>query len=95
METCVFCKRKVPSDSITDHHLTPKNRKESEVVNACVPCHKQLHAIFTHHELKHEYTSVSEICNHPEMEKFIEWISKTDKLDIQVDESKHVREWRR
>lgn len=86
--------RRIPEKYITEHHLTPKNRKESDTTELCQPCHKQIHAVFTNQELKQDYNSVEKLRNADRLESFIDWISGTEKVNIDVDESEDVNRWR-
>jgi hypothetical protein len=86
--------RKLPEKYITDHHLTPEHRKESEVIKLCQPCHDQIHAVFTNHELRESYNSAEELREAGRIQGFINWISDTKKVDIKVKESDDVRRWR-
>jgi 5-methylcytosine-specific restriction protein A len=88
---CELCGRETET---TTHHLVPKNRKESPTAQLCKPCHKQVHATFTHHELKQEYNTIEALREADRLQSFIQWIEKTDKTEIQVDESERVRRWR-
>jgi uncharacterized protein YlaI len=90
-DRCAICERDVET---TRHHLTPKNRKESPVAAICESCHRQIHAVFTNHELKHRYDAVAKLRESAEMRKFAAWIRKTDKEHVQVDETERVRNWR-
>lgn len=94
MELCKLCMRKIPKEHITDHHLTPENRKESEVVKLCQPCHDQVHAVFTNHELRESYNSVEDLKEAERIQGFIDWISDTKKVEIEVEESNDVSRWR-
>lgn len=91
---CELCRRVIPDQHMTEHHLTPEERAESDTIDACVPCHKQLHALYTNHELEHRYNTASELREADEMAAFIDWIRTTKKVDIQVDESTSVQGWR-
>jgi 5-methylcytosine-specific restriction protein A len=91
MGECAICERAVET---TRHHLTPQNRTESPVAHICDPCHRQIHAVFTNHELKHRFNTVSDLKESAEMRKFASWIRKTNKTRVQVDETAHVSDWR-
>ena len=91
MSECAVCEREVET---TRHHLTPKNRKESPVAQICGPCHRQIHAVFTNHELKHRFNTVADLKESEEMQKFASWIRKTNKEHVQVDETERVSDWR-
>ncbi|ADJ15584.1 hypothetical protein [Halalkalicoccus jeotgali] len=88
---CELCGRAVET---TTHHLIPKNRTESPTARLCQPCHKQVHATFTHHELKQEYDTVEALRGAERLQSFLAWIRKTDKTHVRVDDSDRVRRWR-
>ncbi|KYH25687.1 hypothetical protein HAPAU_23630 [Halalkalicoccus paucihalophilus] len=88
---CELCGREIET---TTHHLIPKNRKESPTVQLCQPCHKQVHATFTHHELRQEYDTIEALREAERLQSFVNWISRTDKTTIRVDDSERVRRWR-
>jgi ribosome-binding protein aMBF1 (putative translation factor) len=90
--SCELCGRAVET---TTHHLVPKNRKESPTTQLCEPCHKQVHAAFTHAELKREYDTVEALRSADRLRPFVRWIRTTNKTDVRVAESEHVRRWRR
>jgi hypothetical protein len=98
--TCALCRRVIPHERIDDpqvlqeHHLTPENRAESPTVTLCRPCHRQVHATFTNEELREEYHTVEALRDADRLAGYLSWIRSTDKLDIQVRTSKHVRECR-
>ena len=91
MGECAICERSVET---TRHHLTPQNRKESPIARICDPCHRQIHAVFSNHELKQRFNTVADLKESEEMRKFASWIRKTNKENVQVDDSKHVSDWR-
>lgn len=94
MDVCKLCSRKLPLEYITEHHLEPENRKNSDTVNLCQPCHDQVHAVFTNNELKNSYNSIDALKESDRLQDYIDWISKTKKVDINVNESNSVNEWR-
>jgi len=91
MDRCELCGRAVET---TKHHLIPKNRKESPIARLCKACHKQVHATFTHHELKQEFNTVERLREADRLQPFLAWIRKTRKTDVQVRETERVRKWR-
>jgi hypothetical protein len=98
--TCALCRRVIPHERIDDpqvlqeHHLIPENRAESPTVTLCRPCHRQVHATFTNEELREEYHTVEALRGADRLARFLSWIRSTDKLDIRVRTSEHVRERR-
>jgi uncharacterized protein YlaI len=91
MKRCELCGRAVET---TKHHLIPKNRRDSPIARLCSPCHEQVHAAFTHHELKQDFHAVDRLRDADRLQSFLAWIRKTDKTDIRVKETERVRKWR-
>lgn len=98
--TCALCRRVVPHERIDDpealqeHHLVPESRAESPTVTLCRPCHEQVHATFTNEELREEYDTIGALRDADRLSGYLSWIRSTDKLDIRVRTSEHVRERR-
>ncbi|WP_254769159.1 hypothetical protein [Salinilacihabitans rarus] len=92
MPECELCERAVAAT--TRHHLIPKNRTGSPTVDLCQPCHDQVHAVFTHHDLKQYYHTVERLREHEEMAKFVRWLRKADPDRVQVADTERVRRWR-
>jgi hypothetical protein len=97
---CGLCRRRIPDEGLTDpqavqeHHLRPERRAESPTVMLCRPCHKQVHALFTNEELREDYDTVERLRGADRLQDYLSWIRGTDKLDIRVSTSEHVRERR-
>lgn len=91
--TCVLCRRVIPDERIADpqvvqeHHLWPERRAESPTVTLCRPCHKQIHALFTNEQLREEYDTVEALEGADRLQGYLDWISGTEKLDINVETS--------
>jgi hypothetical protein len=68
----------VAGPSIDEHHLIPKTfgGKDKEPVHKI--CHRKLHATFTEREMAKFYNTWSLLKNHPEIQKFIKWVSKKE-----------------
>jgi hypothetical protein len=98
--TCALCRRRVPDERLGDpqvvqeHHLRPERRAESPTVMLCRPCHKQVHALFTNEELREDYDTAEALRGATRLQDYLSWIRGTDKLDIRVSTSEHVRERR-
>lgn len=76
---CPVCERDMWKGVFVDrHHFLPKCKggKESEWVHKV--CHNKIHSVFTEKELAKEYYDPEKVRQHPEMQKFIEWIQKKD-----------------
>jgi len=75
---CALCRRCVPPQLITLHHLTPKQKggQAEQRIALCKPCHKQLHAMFSNKELAREYDSLESLRRSPRLAAFLEWIGR-------------------
>lgn len=97
---CALCRRVIPDEQIVDpqvvqeHHLRPEERATSPTVMLCRPCHKQIHALFTNEELREDYDTIEALRGAGLLQDYIDWIRKTEKLDIDVTTSNRVRERR-
>lgn len=58
------------------HHFVPKCKggRLAELLHKV--CHRKIHSIWTEKELEREFNDADKIKSHPEMQKFIEWVSK-------------------
>lgn len=74
--TCALCCRE--NVEVTVHHLTPKELGGTflPTANLCIPCHKQIHALFTNEELATDLNTIILLRSHPELQKFLKWIKK-------------------
>lgn len=74
--TCTLCERE--NVSTTVHHLTPKSRggKDKETAHLCVPCHKQLHALFTNRELAESLSTIEQLRAQEQVARYLRWIRK-------------------
>lgn len=73
---CPLCKRPVPDDLITDHHLIPQSKGGKDKEALCRACHNQIHLLFTNRELECNLNTVAKLKDHSRMKGFIKWISK-------------------
>jgi hypothetical protein len=72
---CDLCQRKV--DVYTIHHLIPKSKEggRKEVAVICKACHGMIHSLFSNKQLAQELNTISRLKKHPEMNRFIRWMS--------------------
>ena len=72
---CPICDRVIPDSQKDAHHLIPKSKggKTTEYLHRI--CHKQIHALFTETELAQQFHHAQILKEHPEMRKFIQWVS--------------------
>ena len=84
MNTCPICQREmIPGPTVDEHHLIPKSRgnrdkrayDKSNLVLIHKVCHSKIHHTFSEGELLATYHTIDELVNHPEMMKFIKWVS--------------------
>jgi 5-methylcytosine-specific restriction enzyme A len=62
----------------TIHHLTPKEYGGTflPTANLCIPCHKQIHALFTNEELAASLNTIKDLQQNGQMNKYLKWIRK-------------------
>ena len=68
--------RPIPKSQRDAHHLVPKSRGGVETVILHRLCHRQIHALLTETQLARHYASIEALKAHPEIAKFIAWISQ-------------------
>ena len=63
---------------INEHHLIPKSKqgKYGEKILLHTICHNKIHSIWTEAELAGYYHTPERILSHPDMKKFVRWVSK-------------------
>ena len=76
MKKCPICHRILLEGTYDEHHLVPKTFKGKETIIIHRMCHTKLHATFSENEMYQFYHTVERIIEHPEIQKFIKWISK-------------------
>ncbi len=74
MPICELCHREV--GKTTQHHLTPREHGGRRTAELCIPCHKQIHALYTNETLAGELNSLEALRQTPEMRRFLRWIRK-------------------
>lgn len=76
---CPICDREMwEGSSIDRHHFYPKCKGGRETEWTHKICHRKIHSIFTENELAKEYNNAEVVRTHPEIIKFIKWVSKKD-----------------
>lgn len=92
---CPICQRQMWKDVFVDrHHFYPKCLGGRDTEWTHMVCHRKLHATFTEKELGKHYYTPELIRTHPEIVKFIEWISTKDP-DFYTKNVKHNRKRRK
>lgn len=72
---CPLCMRLIPKSQRDAHHLIPKSRGGVDTVILHRVCHRQIHATLTESQLARHYSTIEALKEHPEIAKFIKWIS--------------------
>ncbi|MFE8700305.1 HNH endonuclease [Cytobacillus sp. FJAT-54145] len=74
--TCELCLRE--GVEITVHHLTPKELGGTflPTANLCLPCHKQIHALYTNEELAIRMNTIERLRDDEKIRRFIKWVQK-------------------
>ena len=72
---CQLCMRPIPKSQRDAHHLIPKSRGGVSTVILHRLCHRQVHATLTESQLAKNYSTIDALITHPEIAKFIEWVS--------------------
>jgi 5-methylcytosine-specific restriction enzyme A len=73
---CELCGRNGVDTTV--HHLLPKEMGGTFGVTAqlCIPCHKQIHALYTNEEIAARLTTLLELRDDEKLAAFIKWIRK-------------------
>lgn len=72
---CQLCLRPTTKTQRDKHHLIPKSRGGVETVILHKLCHQQIHALLTETQLERHYSTIEALRSHPEIAKFIQWLS--------------------
>ena len=87
MNICPICGRElIPGPSIDRHHLLPKTRgnrdkrayEDENLIIIHKVCHSKIHHTFSENDLFSHYHTIESIVNHPEIQKFINWVAKKE-----------------
>ncbi|GAF13631.1 hypothetical protein JCM19046_1067 [Bacillus sp. JCM 19046] len=75
-KNCELCGRM--NVKTTVHHLLPKEEGGlfGPTANLCIPCHKQIHALYTNKEIAVRLTTVENLRRDESLNNFIKWIRK-------------------
>ena len=73
-ELCPICEREI-GEPCDEHHLLPKSKGGRETIRLHKICHSKIHSVFNRNQLSRDYNSIEKIRKHPEIEKFITWVS--------------------
>jgi 5-methylcytosine-specific restriction enzyme A len=73
---CALCGRN--NVETTVHHLLPKEMggNYGPTADMCIPCHKQIHALYTNDEIAARLSTIPELREDENLSRFIKWIRK-------------------
>lgn len=73
---CELCGRQ--EVVLTEHHLTPKEEGGAFLPTTflCIPCHKQVHALYTNQELAARLNTPDALRQDEKLVPYIKWIRK-------------------
>ncbi|WP_078555114.1 HNH endonuclease [Bacillus alkalicellulosilyticus] len=74
--TCELCGRE--TSQLTVHHLIPREEGGALLAKAmlCIPCHKQIHALYTNKELALRLHTIKSLQADEKIKKYLKWIRK-------------------
>jgi len=89
--TCELCERE--NVQTTVHHLTPKEFGGTwmPTANLCVPCHKQIHALFENEELAVRLNTIEALRKEKKIASFLKWIRKQPSSKIPKIKKANIR----
>ncbi len=70
MEKCVFCGLESPT---IGHHLIPKCKSGTTIVQSCFTCENFIHSTWSHNLLRDVYNTVDLIKQSEQFIKFLKW----------------------
>ncbi len=73
---CELCNREGVKTTV--HHLVPREMGGNYGAKAhlCIPCHKQIHALYTNEQLAKDLFTIEALQDEEKMKKYIKWIKK-------------------
>ena len=95
MSTCELCEREDVDTTV--HHLLPKEMGGTfgSTANLCIPCHKQIHALYTNEEIAARLTTIHKLKEDPQLSRFLKWIRKQPSTKLMKIKKSNDRKRRR
>lgn len=86
---CELCGRQ--EVVLTEHHLTPREEGGAFLPTAflCIPCHKQVHALYTNQELAARLNTLDALRQDEKLVPYIKWIRK--RTGKQAGQNKEIK----
>lgn len=75
-DRCELCGRE--GVETTEHHLVPREEggKNMPTARLCIPCHKQIHALYSNRELAVKLYTIERLQKDEKIKKYLDWIRK-------------------
>jgi 5-methylcytosine-specific restriction enzyme A len=95
MSNCELCEREDVDTTV--HHLLPKEMGGTfgSTANLCIPCHKQIHALYTNEEIAARLTTIYKLKDDPQLSRFLKWIRKQPSTKLMKIKKSNDRKRRR
>ncbi|WP_234978390.1 HNH endonuclease [Bacillus tuaregi] len=92
---CELCGRHGVETTV--HHLLPKEMGGTfgDTALLCIPCHKQIHALYSNTEIAARLSTLQELRNDEKISSFIKWLRRQPPTKImKIKKSKERRKKR-
>lgn len=79
---CELCER--TGVITTEHHLIPREErgKDTPTVRLCLPCHRQIHALYTNRVLGLRLNTIEKMKADERIARYLNWIKKQNPENI-------------
>ena len=91
-KSCELCKRTGVKTTI--HHLIPREEGGRDMATAelCIPCHKQIHALYTNRELGVRLNTIEKLIADEKLSRYLKWLRRQNPSEtIIIKESRERR----
>jgi hypothetical protein len=78
---CPLCERDCPDDRMQRHHLQTRRKDRHDTELICADCHRSIHALFTHTELRNEALelhTIEGLLAHEQFARHVAFIRRSD-----------------
>jgi hypothetical protein len=70
IDKCAFCGL---TTTTRGHHVTPKSKGGTEIVQTCESCESFIHKTWSHNELRDFFNTVESVLQTEKFQKFLKW----------------------
>lgn len=70
MGKCVFCNL---NTDVRGHHIVPKCKNGTQIVDTCETCESYIHKKWTHNQLRDTFNTIEAILSNEDFKKFLKW----------------------